>query len=138
MIQKMKKAALAGVVTAAAVGSALAFAPAPAQAAAYNGACGGGYRAIDSFALPGMGTVWLTYNDSTGKNCVVTIANTPGARRFMAARLSLGGAPTWTHQEEGQFTTYAGPVYMAAANRCIDWGGAIQNVSDAEFNDHCN
>ena len=137
MLEKMKKAAFAGVATAAAVGSAMVLSPAPAQAASYNGACGSGYAAIDSFGLPGKGTVWLTYSNSTGKNCVVTIANNPGARRFMAARLSLGGAPTWTHKQEGQYTTYAGPVYMAAANRCVDWGGAIENVSDAEFNDHC-
>ena len=107
----------------------------PALSAAYNGVCGSGYGVIDSHALNG-GTVYLTYNGSTGKNCVVTIRNTPGVRRSMCAKVSLAFAP-W-NEDCGSYTTYAGPVYVYAPNECIDWGGSIEGSSYYEYNTHCD
>jgi hypothetical protein len=100
----------------------------------YNGACGSGYRVIDSHSLIG-GTVYLTYNSGTGRNCVVTIRSTPGSRLWMCANVSRARAP-WI-QDCGSYTTYAGPVYVAARNACIDWGGSIGNSSYYEYNTHC-
>jgi hypothetical protein len=106
----------------------------PGLAAAYNGVCGSGYNVIDSHSVNG-GTVYLTYNASTGKNCVVTIRNTSGDRRSMCAKVSLAFAP-W-NEDCGSYTTYAGPVYVYASNECIDWGGSIQSSSYYEYNTHC-
>ncbi|EYF02780.1 hypothetical protein [Chondromyces apiculatus] len=100
------------------------------SAATYNGVCGSGYHVIASHALSG-GTVFLTYNSSTGKNCVVTVRNTSGARLPMTARVSKAGQP-WI-VDSGQFTTYAGPVYVYAPHACIDWGGSING---SNFNDY--
>jgi hypothetical protein len=135
MIKTVKRLALAGVVTAAAAAGAAVVAPAPAQAAAYNGACGAGYSVIDGMSLVGKGTVYLTYSRGTGKNCVVTIADNPGRRRHMAAKVSLAGDP-WK-VDSGNFTTYAGPVYVTARDRCIDWGGEIENLGRYQYNVHC-
>lgn len=55
------------------------------SALAYNGVCGSGYQVIDSQSVTG-GTVYLTYNSSTGKNCVVTTRSTPGSRLAMCAK----------------------------------------------------
>ena len=136
MIKTGKKLAIAGAVTAAAAGMAAVAAPAPAQAAAYNGACGSGYGVIDGMSIVGKGTVYLTYNRSTGKNCVVTIVDNPGRRRYIAARISLAGAPNWI-QDADNYTTYAGPVYVSARDRCIDWGGTIEDLGRYQYNVHC-
>jgi hypothetical protein len=112
-----------------------AFAPTAAQAAPYNGTCGSGYGVIDALSLEGQGTVYLTYNGSSGKNCVVTVRNNPGARKDMSARISLAGKP-WI-EDTGNFTTYAGPVYVSARDKCIDWGGWIGNAVQHQFGTHC-
>ncbi|WP_232293315.1 spore-associated protein A [Stigmatella aurantiaca] len=104
------------------------------SALAYNGACGSGYSVIDSHVLAG-GAVYLTYNSSTGKNCVVTVRNTSGSRVQMCAKVSKAGA-AWI-QDCGSYTSYAGPVYVTASNACIDWGGSIGNSSFYEFGTHC-
>lgn len=108
----------------------------PVASAAYNGACGSGYNAIDSRAVPG-GTVHLTYSPGTGKNCVVTVRNTPGARLPMNAFVKRSSATVW-NQDPGNYTTYAGPVYVYAPGVCIDWGGEINGSGVAVFNSHCN
>ncbi|MEV4628116.1 hypothetical protein AB0J90_17720 [Micromonospora sp. NPDC049523] len=128
---------LAGVGTVAALAAtAVAVTGAPAQAASYNGACGSGYSVIDSMgAGNGAGTIFLTYNN--GWNCVVTITNTPGVRDFMAASIERSGG-TWI-DDEGNYTQYAGPVYVYAPNDCVDWGGIVGNkyIRMIEWNDHC-
>jgi hypothetical protein len=106
-----------------------------ASAATYNGACGSGYSVIDHHGLPG-GTIFLTFSSSTGKNCVVTVRDTPGAAIYMDAFISLAGAPTWI-DDPGYWTTYAGPVYVYAPGRCIDWGGDINHIWWADWNVHC-
>ncbi|MEU1272674.1 hypothetical protein [Streptomyces sp. NPDC005799] len=49
-----------------------------APTATYNGACGTGYTVIDSTPVGNSGKVFLTWNQSTGKNCAVTVRNTVG------------------------------------------------------------
>lgn len=135
MLHRVKKIAITAV-AGVAVGAGLAVAaPGSAFAAPYNGVCGSGYGVIDAQSLPGLGTVYLTYSSGTGKNCVVTIRDNPGARRAMAARVSLAGAP-WI-SDVGNYTTYAGPVYVYARHSCVDWGGEISGVGAYEYNSHC-
>jgi len=108
--------------------------PPPSTSAAYNGVCGAGYSVIDSHGVSG-GTVYLTFNASNGRNCVVTIRNTPGARVHMCAEVSLAG-DIW-NIDCGDYTTYAGPVYVTAPHQCIDWGGSIGDSTFTEFGTHC-
>jgi hypothetical protein len=109
-----------------------------ALVAPYNGVCGAGYVQIDSMLVPsGAGVVYLTYNSSTGKNCVVTIRNTPGSALPMNAYIGLSSSPTWADTDPGNFTTYAGPVYVYAPHKCIDWGGMINGSAIFSWEDHC-
>jgi hypothetical protein len=111
-----------------------ALTPGVAQAAEYNGVCGAGYGAIDHLAVSG-GTVWLTYSAATGKNCVVTVRNSSGAKVHMDAKISLAGDP-WK-SDPGNFTSYAGPVYVSARDKCIDWGGEIGTSTAYRYGVHC-
>jgi hypothetical protein len=135
VFNKMKTLALGGAVAAAAT-AAVAAPTTVAHAASYNGVCGSSYGVIDSGDLGSLGTVYLTYSSSTGKNCVVTVRDNPGTRKSMGAVVSLAGAP-WI-SDSGSFTTYAGPVYVSAAHRCIDWGGWIDSTSYYAYNEHCS
>ncbi|MGX1762586.1 spore-associated protein A [Streptomyces lydicus] len=104
-------------------------ASAATKAAAYNGACGSGYRVVNSVPVTGKGTVYLTYSAKTGKNCVVTVRNSPGKPVYMYTYLSAtNGGSGWVY-DEGKYTSYAGPVYLAAKGTCVDWGGTIESVS---------
>ncbi|WP_328405786.1 hypothetical protein [Nocardia sp. NBC_00403] len=113
-------AASAGIVVGTAV-----FVPANASAASYGGQCGGGYAVIEQANLIG-GTAFLTYSNATGKNCVVTVRDEPGDELFMVARVGRSGDLQSTDVDQGNYTTYAGPVYVSAAHRCIDWYGQIR------------
>jgi hypothetical protein len=101
---------------------------------AYNGACGSGYVLLTSRSLAG-GTVYLTYNASAGKNCVVTVRSNPGSRIEMCAKVSKAGKP-WI-QDCDAYTTYAGPVYVDARGVCIDWGGSIGSSSYYGYGVYC-
>lgn len=118
----------------------LTLTAAPAQAAAYNGACGSGYRVIDSMKVggtsSGTGTAFLTYNN--GWNCVVVVTNTPGTRDWMSAVIERSDGGDWI-EDEGYYTQYAGPVYVYAAGTCVDWGGTVGYKGSVwlEWDDHC-
>jgi len=110
---------------------------APAQAALYGGQCGSGYGVVNLIDLPNSrGTVYLTYNSSTGKNCVVTLRENPGTATLMEAYLRRTGTSTWT-KDSGNYTTYAGPVYVSAAGSCVDWGGTIGTASLTRTGTNC-
>ncbi|MFD7126778.1 MULTISPECIES: spore-associated protein A [Streptomyces] len=99
-------------------------APKAAAAAKYNGACGGGYSVVNSAQIGTKGTVFLTYNSATGKNCVVTVRTTPGKAVHMTASLGFASSTT-TVTDTGYYTTYAGPVYLDARGLCVTWRGEI-------------
>jgi len=122
-------AAAAGIATGAAF-----FVPGTASAATYGNQCGAGYNVIDTHDLRG-GTIFLTYNGE--KNCVVTVRDQPGAAVRMAAGLELSEGKKDVKIDEGQFTEYAGPVFVSAKGRCIDWGGIIGDDKWQIFNVHC-
>jgi hypothetical protein len=103
-------------------------------AASYNGVCGSGYGVIESHNLPGA-TIFLTFSGGTGDNCVVTVRNTPGTAEPMDAEVSLAGDP-W-NIDSGNYTTYAGTVYVHAAHECIDWGGGFAGNGWDAFDVHC-
>jgi hypothetical protein len=116
----------------------IAVSAAPAQAASYNGACGSGYTVIDHMSVGPSGTegtTYLTYNH--GWNCVVTITNRPGTSQYIEADLEVSGGSWKT--DWGYYKYYAGPVYVYAPNKCVDWGGWIggPGVLNLQWNDHC-
>ncbi|MDI3419128.1 spore-associated protein [Streptomyces luteolus] len=89
--------------------------------------CGSGYKTVNSAPIGSRGTVYLTYNASNGKNCVVTIRSNPGTKMDMSSWIYIpdtgeGG------DDYGAYTSYAGPVYAYGKAHCVDWGGSIGNV----------
>lgn len=118
--------------------AALAVTAGPAQAAAYNGACGSGYRVIDHMSVggTGTGTAYLTYNN--GWNCVVTVSNTPGQRDWMEAEIEVSNGGDWI-EDANYYTKFAGPVYVYAPDKCIDWGGTVgyKGMVWLQWKDHC-
>ncbi|GAB1821133.1 spore-associated protein A [Herbidospora sp. RD11066] len=133
----LRKVASLGLTTAAVVAAAVVGMATPASAALYGGQCGSGYNLVNVRDFPDMrGTVYLTYNASTGKNCVVTIREKPGAATLMEAYIRRTGTTTWV-KESDNFTTYAGPVYLSAAGSCVDWGGTIGTASVGRTGTNC-
>ncbi|MEV6942221.1 spore-associated protein A [Streptomyces sp. NPDC051172] len=126
--------ALGGTVAATAPASA---ATTKAAAASYNGACGTGYKVIDSTPVGNSGKVFLTWNESTGKNCAVTIRNTTGAKIHMEVTLRAINSGERATVDSGQYTSYAGPVYINGRGYCVAWGGAIGTASAGDSG-HCS
>ncbi|MGW2212039.1 spore-associated protein [Streptomyces sp. NPDC001781] len=89
--------------------------------------CGSSYRTVNSAAVGSLGTVYLTYNASNGKNCVTTIRNSPGTAVDMSAWLYVADTDQGD-DDYGSFTSYAGPTYVYGKGHCVDWGGQIKNV----------
>ncbi|MEO3786171.1 spore-associated protein A [Actinocorallia sp. B10E7] len=125
-----------GLTAAAATAGAVVVA-APASAALYGGQCGSGYNVVNLADFSdARGTIYLTYNSSTGKNCVVTVREKPGAAAPMDAYIRRSGTTTWI-DDPGNYTTYAGPVYVSAAGSCVDWGGTIGTASRTILRTNC-
>ncbi|MGC0414226.1 hypothetical protein RKD37_000547 [Streptomyces ambofaciens] len=118
-------------VTAPAAGAASAGAT-----ASYNGVCGSGYKVVNSMPIGTTGTVYLTYNSSTGKNCTVTIRNKTGTPTYMVAYVrNVDSSEDQT--DAGEFTSYAGPVYAFARGACVEWGGVIDNLQAWNYGSNC-
>jgi hypothetical protein len=107
------------------LGAGLVAAPAASAAAAYNGACGSGYSVVNSAAVGSRGMTYLTYSSATGKNCIVTIRNTAGTAVRIYAGFQLANQGSTAVDDDGMYTSYAGPVYINGQGSCIDWSGAI-------------
>ncbi|MCE7009421.1 hypothetical protein LWC34_42395 [Kibdelosporangium philippinense] len=87
--------------------------------------CGDGYLVVDKKDFPDKrGTVYLTYNSATEMHCVVTVRAAADEPTFMEAFIRKVGEDKWAN-DPGAYTDVAGPVYLAAADSCIDWGGTI-------------
>ncbi|MFD7427779.1 spore-associated protein A [Streptomyces sp. NPDC059814] len=133
----LSRAAVGSIAAFTMLGAGIAVAPSAAAAAAYNGACGSGYSVVNSAALGSVGTVYLTYNSSTKQNCVVTVRNSPGtAIRMMAGLERSNDVYSWTY-DVGQYTSYAGPVYVSGAGTCMNWSGYIGTVRIDRENTNC-
>ncbi|MCP3012757.1 spore-associated protein A [Nocardiopsis dassonvillei] len=133
LLKKAATLAAAGGIAAAG----LAATAVPASAASYNGACGSGYGVVNKVEFPdNRGTTFLTYNNSNGYNCVVTVRTNPGGAAPMEAFIRVNGTSSWK-RDSGDYTTYAGPVYLSAAGRCVDWGGTIGTITKTVFRTNC-
>ncbi|MFC4008580.1 hypothetical protein ACFOY2_15220 [Nonomuraea purpurea] len=113
---------------------------APASAA---GPCGSSYSRIGAYRIPEdgtrTGTLEVYYSSSTGRNCALTYgygayANTTS---WKAVRISKGDG-SGGQKNGGQFTYYAGPVYVSAPGQCIDVVGEVPAGVSLELNNvHC-
>ncbi|MFI6565501.1 spore-associated protein A [Streptomyces sp. NPDC050534] len=108
-----------------------------AAAATYNGACGTGYKVIDSTPVGNSGKIFLTWNQSTGKNCAVTVRNTTGAKIHMEVALKAIDSSQPAAKDSGQYTSYAGPVYVTGRGYCVSWSGTIGTASAGDSG-HCS
>ncbi|MBP2321622.1 hypothetical protein JOF56_002007 [Kibdelosporangium banguiense] len=126
-MRKSMQAALLTITTAAALSTTATPTTAAVTADSPIEACGGGsYHQVDSHKLGNVATIRLLYNGTT--NCVVTWRTNPGTPRIamlasIAKQDANGNFGDYKHND-GNFTTYAGPVKVSASGRCIDWGGA--------------
>lgn len=137
-MNKFAKRALA-VVGAAVVGSTalLASAGPAAASATYNGACGDGYNVVERVDLSAdRGSVFLTYNSSNSYHCVATVRTVAGGSTLMEAMIRRSGTTEW-NIDSGDYTTYAGPVYVNAAGECVDWGGTIGTETQVRESADC-
>ncbi|MFJ2030059.1 serine/threonine protein kinase [Streptosporangium sp. NPDC087985] len=101
-----------------------------------TGVCGAGFRVIGSKALGTSATVYLLYSSGAGKNCVVTMATyIAPAKVQMNATLQVQGGSSGS--DPGAFTAYAGPVKLAAAKKCVMWGGTYGSLSWKSDWSHC-
>jgi hypothetical protein len=106
-----------------------------------EGVCGPGYEVIDRHRLydinPATGrrvrlaAVVLTYNSGNGHNCAVTMKRyRVGKKRPVFGdhlSVSLAARPlsdATTDGDAGNFKYYAGPTYVPARNRCVQWSGS--------------
>ncbi|XMN11224.1 spore-associated protein A [Streptomyces griseobrunneus] len=122
--------------------AAVALTPGVANAAAnpYNGVCGANYKVIDHIKMTTMagrhlGDAYLTYNSSNGYNCSLMQIVPGSGTTYAKTRLGLTGGGGG-EEDYGYFTSYAGPVYLAARNRCIDWEGSIGGNSSEGLAGH--
>jgi hypothetical protein len=128
----------AAALTALSLGTATALAS-PASAAPNTTpqkVCGSGYVTVNSAPVGSLGTVYLTYNSSTGKNCVTTIRSNPGTAMDMSAWIYVLDNEE-SDADGGQYTSYAGPTYVYGKGHCVDWGGHIGNVHTAVYGSNC-
>ncbi|HWG24777.1 serine/threonine-protein kinase [Actinospica sp.] len=88
--------------------------------------CGSGFVSVASHGISGA-TVYLLYNNSTGYNCVTTLATTVSGKVSMSATLDVQGGSTVT--DSGSYTYYAGPERKAASGKCVMYGGSYNGQS---------
>ncbi|MFD0472251.1 hypothetical protein ACFQ0B_31095 [Nonomuraea thailandensis] len=99
--------------------------------------CGAGYKVVDSRALGSNATIYLLYNSSAGKNCVVTMSRLVFPKKMqMSATLQVKGGSSGNNS--GSFTAYAGPVRLPAAKKCVIWGGSWSSYTWKSGWSHCS
>ncbi len=109
------------------------------------GVCGPGYAPIDRHKLFAtapydgarvhLATIVLTYNASTGRNCVVTLKERRLGRpdHVYAQVQTRPASPTSADGDSGRFRYFAGPTYVYAPGRKVRWGGGtIQRLPGYE------
>lgn len=127
-----KKTALATAVLGA---TALGAASGPTATAAKNQpyrleqVCGASYHFVNELPLGvdgrQVGLTVLGYSAVTRKNCAVTFKVTRiGTPSYTAVSLRKAGGGF--HTDKGRFKYYAGPVYVKAPGKCVQFGGVVK------------
>ncbi|WP_406141640.1 spore-associated protein [Streptomyces sp. NBC_01089] len=128
----------AGALTALAVGAttALGTTASAAPNVTPQGVCGSAYKTVNSAPIGSLGTVYLTYDSSNGKNCVATIRTNPGKATYVSTFIYVPDTGT-SAGDDGNYTSYAGPAYVYGKGHCVSWGGTIANVYVSVDNSNC-
>ncbi|WP_328535133.1 spore-associated protein [Streptomyces sp. NBC_00344] len=134
----MRNIAAVGALTTLVAGTAAVFGPTASAApnVTPQGVCGSAYKTVNSVPVGSLGTVYLTYNSSNGKNCVATIRANPGAAKDMSTYIYVTDTDAWAG-DSGNYTSYAGPGYVYGKGHCVSWGGNIANVYVSVENSNC-
>lgn len=134
----MRKIATAGTITTLVMGATAVFGTTASAApnVTPQGVCGSAYKTVNSVPVGSLGTVYLTYNSSNGKNCVATIRANPGTAKNMSVYIYVPDTDQWAG-DSGNFTSYAGPAYVYGKSHCVSWGGNIANVYVSVENSNC-
>ncbi|MEV5600526.1 spore-associated protein [Streptomyces sp. NPDC052299] len=137
-MRNIRTLATAGALTTLMVGATAAFGPTASAApnTTPQKVCGSAYKTVNSAAIGSLGTVYLTYNATNGKNCVVTIRSTPGTAKDMSAYIYVPDTDA-SASDYGSYTSYAGPAYVYGKGHCVSWGGHIANVYVSVENSNC-
>ncbi|WP_330290542.1 spore-associated protein A [Streptomyces sp. NBC_00576] len=122
-------------VAGAAIATTVATAPS-AAAATYNNGCGSGYVVVNSASVGTVGTVFLTYNSSSGKNCVVTVRNSSGSGIEICESITNENGASQSMCEQNR-TTWGGPVTISAAGQCVTWSGSIGSATGGKTRTNC-
>lgn len=110
------------------------------------GVCGAGYKPIDRHNLVDgnngilLAETVLTYNASTGRNCVVTLKRyrvglTSRYHDNVMAEVYTRPltTPSNLDHDQGNYKFFAGPVYVYAPNKCVQWGGQADEWAPANW-----
>jgi serine/threonine protein kinase len=89
--------------------------------------CGSGYSVVTTKTLDSGGKIYLLYNNSSGYNCVTTLAKSVNGKVSMSATLDVEGGSTVS--DSGSYTYYAGPVREYAKGKCVIFGGSYNGQS---------
>ncbi|WP_406341737.1 spore-associated protein A [Streptomyces sp. NBC_01578] len=134
-----QRAGLVVAVAASAFVAVPATADAAASAASPTAVCGAdgySYSVVASSSVKFSsgtvaGTVYLMYSSGNGKNCVVTVKTSyKGTATFTTAQLIIQNGNTYVDQ--GNYTSYAGPVRGSAAGKCVKYWGSINTGPDGQ------
>jgi hypothetical protein len=125
--------------------------PATASAKKQNpytaaGVCGPGYKPIDRHKLVDsnhgklIAEIVLTYNAATGKNCAVNlkryrvgVAEKYNDWMYVTLYTRPLRNPANLDSDKGDFNWYAGPVYVSARDKCVQWGGGADLIVPANW-----
>jgi hypothetical protein len=131
--RRTKALAVIGTLSAAATVLAGAGPAQAASSASYAASiCGSGYWSIGSHSLAG-GTIYVSYDGST--DCAVLIKTVDvGTPTETWVYIALDSSGTGGYggndgpRDDGNFSAYAGPVYVYAPSTCIEYaGGTVLN-----------
>ncbi|MEU6121247.1 spore-associated protein [Streptomyces sp. NPDC047123] len=98
--------------------------------------CGSSYKTVNSAPVGSLGTIYLTYNASNGRNCVATIRSSPGQAVEMSTWIYVNDTDQGA-SDYGNYTSYAGPATVYGKGHCVDWGGSIKNVYVSVYGSNC-
>jgi hypothetical protein len=113
---------MTGVLSLVLATSGLLFGAQSASAATAQSICGSGYYIQETASISGEATAYLLYSNSTGKNCAVTIKNNHIGTPTSTYAKIRSSTTSWV-TNSGNFSYYAGPVYVYAPHVCVSYGG---------------
>jgi len=99
-----------------------------------DGLCGSSFGVVDSHRITGA-TIYLLFDNGSGNNCVVTLADSDTGAVSMNATLAVEGGSSGS--DPGSYHWYAGPVTEHAPNSCVQWGGSYAGSSWTSGWGHC-